>query len=383
MKRSAILKLFIGMAALLAAVSVVVVLATGSFSNVNEAGYVMSASSDVDRALTTGDGGIVKLVSVEKDDTISSTLGNFYLDNGRVGVDITYPLWTRQGAGLRFLTEETWLVSTRVELLRTYESLYLSDGRTYTEDGTQADEDEFIFLVLSNGLHMNAQPAVLHTVLGDYEIPINSILCMEKDGLRWYELHGDTLRYKWANGVMDATISIGDNTYDYADLLAALGLINNAIDSGYPKSGDDKLDEADQLLNGVKNATGERKPGQAENSAANGSDTNLTEADSGKNQDSSKNQNNSASSAAPTGPSGGTNPQKPAKPGTSTDTGETTKPQSPTDPVSPSEPDEPTKPEEPVKPGEPTKPEEPTDPEKPEKPDTPVKPGDPENRTNR
>ena len=39
MKRSAILKLFIGMAALLAAVSVVVVLATGSFSTVNEAGY--------------------------------------------------------------------------------------------------------------------------------------------------------------------------------------------------------------------------------------------------------------------------------------------------------------------------------------------------------
>lgn len=378
MKRSAILKLFIGMAALLAAVSVVVVLATGSFSTVNEAGYVMPASSDVDRALTTGDGGIVKLVSVEKDDTISSTLGNFYLDSGRVGVDITYPLWTRQGAGLRFLTEETWLVSTRVELLRTYESLYLSDGRTYTEDGTQADEDEFIFLMLSNGLHINAQPAVLHTVLGDHEIPINSILCMEKDGLRWYELHGDTLRYKWANGVMDATISIGDNTYDYADLLAALGLINNAIDSGYPKSGDDKLDEADQLLNGVKNATGERKPGQAENSAANGSDTNLTEADSGKNQDSSKNQNNSASSAAPTGPSGGTNPQKPTKPGTSTDTGETTKPQSPTDPVSPSEPDEPTGPEEPVKPDEPTKPEEPTDPEEPEKPDTPVKPGDPE-----
>ena len=126
MKRSAILKLFIGMAALLAAVSVVAVLATGSFSTVNEAGYVMPASSDVDRALTTGDGGIVKLVSVEKDDTISSTLGNFYLDNGRVGVDITYPLWTRQGAGLRFLTGETWLVSTRVELLRTYESLYLA-----------------------------------------------------------------------------------------------------------------------------------------------------------------------------------------------------------------------------------------------------------------
>ena len=89
MKRSAILKLFIGMAALLAAASVVVVLATGSFSTVNEAGYVMPASSDVDKALTAGDGGIVKLVSVEKDDTISSTLGNFYLDNGRVGVDIT------------------------------------------------------------------------------------------------------------------------------------------------------------------------------------------------------------------------------------------------------------------------------------------------------
>ena len=49
MKRSAILKLFIGMAALLAAVSVVVVLATGSFSTVNEAGYVMPASSDVDK----------------------------------------------------------------------------------------------------------------------------------------------------------------------------------------------------------------------------------------------------------------------------------------------------------------------------------------------
>ena len=255
MKKSAMLKLFMGMAALLIAVSVSVVLAAGSFSTVNEDGFVMLADAGVEQALTAGDGKPIQLVQVESEDTISSVLGYFYLDDDRTGIDITYPIWINQGTALRFLTEETWLVSTEVEILRTYEGLYLSGGTTYTEDRIQADPDEFIFLVLPNGLYMNAQPAEVSSVLGDYAIPANSILLMNESSLRWYAVDGGTLRYSDVIGLMEATISIGDNTYDYFSLLKALGLVRDAIDSGYPNDGDEQINDAEEILNEEENTT--------------------------------------------------------------------------------------------------------------------------------
>lgn len=377
MKRSAIIKLFIGIAALLAAVSVAVVLATGSFSAVNEDGFAMPADAGIDRALTAGSGGTVRLVPVGKEDTISSTLGYFYLSDTRTGVSVDYPIWVHQGAGLRFLTEETWLISQDLELLRTYEGLYLSDGTTYTEDRVQADNDEFILLALSNGLYMNAQPAELHTLLEDVEIPINSVLYMDGNGMRWYAPDGGTMRYREVRGVMDATISIGDNTYDYAALLEALGLVNDAMAAGYPNGGYDKLAQADDVLNGTANAAaagrsdgaagdaGSGQTGEKKNSENAGGNTGTGDDDgaSGGNK-----RHNSKEPPVPSEPDA---PEEPDRPDVPTRPDDPERPDNPPTPSQPGEPDQPEKPDDPDKPDDPKDPEGPTDPDDPAGPDTP------------
>ena len=111
-----------------------------------------------------------------------------------------------------------------MDLFRSYDGLYVSDGISYNADMTQADGGEFILLALSSGLYMNVQQAVLETKLGATTIPINSILSLREDGLRWYEQKNGTIAYQENTSVYEATLTIGRHTYDYADLLDALGL---------------------------------------------------------------------------------------------------------------------------------------------------------------
>lgn len=228
----------------------VMLLSTTAIALLGEDGLAVPGSSGVARSLRSGEGETQSLVPVAYEDTVYSTLTGYYVGSGRTAIDRTYPVFINGGAGLRFLDEETWLFSADVELLQTFEGLYLSDGTTYNSDLSQADGEEFILLVLSNGLHMNAQRAVLTNRLGETEIPANSILYFSQEALRWYSLRGQSLVCGEETALFDAAITIGGHTYGYYELLEALGLVHEAI--GKLRENEDAEEEINSIITALE-----------------------------------------------------------------------------------------------------------------------------------
>lgn len=203
---------------------------TTAIALLGEDGLAIAESSGATQSLRSGTGDTLGLVPVNYEDTVYASLTGYYVGKERIAIDKSYPIFINGGAGLRFLDEEVWLFSADVDLLRTFEGMYLNDGTTYHSDMSQADAEEFILLVLSNGLHMNAQKAVLTNRLGSTVIPANSILYFSEEALHWYHLDNQSLLYGEETALFDATLTIGDHTYDYYDLLKAIGVIQEAID---------------------------------------------------------------------------------------------------------------------------------------------------------
>ena len=116
---------------------------------------------------------------------------------------------------------------------------------------TRADDAEFILLALGNGLYMNVQQAVFENRLERAVIPINSILSLREGSIAWFEQNNGTLSYHEVQSVFEAAITIGEHTYNYTDLLDALGLIREVIDhtDSDDKPDPDKLQQAETILN--------------------------------------------------------------------------------------------------------------------------------------
>ena len=247
---------FIAIILLLCCVSAIVLGTTSAFGTMEDEGFAIPADAGIARALTSGGSTPVRLAEVHRDDVIYKSLAGCYVGDKREKIDLTFPLYTNGGTGLRFLDEENWLLTTDVDLFRSYDGLYVSDGISYNADMTQADGGEFILLALSSGLYMNVQQAVLETKLGATTIPINSILSLREDGLRWYEQKNGTIAYQENTSVYEATLTIGQHTYDYADLLDALGLVRGAIqkaDNDHPDA--EQMQQAEAILNKKGNST--------------------------------------------------------------------------------------------------------------------------------
>lgn len=232
-------------------VTVVILGAGSAFCTMEEEGFAVPADAGIAKALAGNGGDPVSLVAVQYDDVIYSSAAGYYVGKDRKKLDITYPLYTNGGTGLRFLNDEHWMITTEADLYQTFEGLYLREGLSYNADKTQADDAEFILLALSNGLYMNAQQAVFSNALGETVIPMGSILSLSESALSWYAQQNGALSYEKEEAVFDAKIRFGTHEYRYIDLLDALGLLRDAIehaDRGEPDP--EKLQEAETILNG-------------------------------------------------------------------------------------------------------------------------------------
>ena len=284
-------KMFVAAVALMAVITAVALNSMDTLAVMAEDGFAVPADSGLSRLLSSGDGPAVSLVDVGYEDVVYSSLSGYFVGEERASIDRSFPIYINSGTGLRFLDEETWLVSAEVDLLRTYEGLYLSDGYTYNSDLGQADAEEFVFLALQNKLFMNAQAATFENRVTTHDIPSNSILAMSDSSIRWYYLDTNALVYAEEESVFDAKLTIGSHTYDYASLLKALDLLEDAIqraENNLPT--DEQTQEIEEILNGGDGnrrdpTQGEVRPGEAAEGVAPGEADSANGAGTGEEQE--------------------------------------------------------------------------------------------------
>ena len=145
-------RMFVAAIVLMAVVTAVAFSSVNALALMAEDGFAVPADAGLSRLLSSGDGSAVSLVDVGYEDVVYSSLNSYYVGEDRSSIDRSFPIYINSGTGLRFLDEEIWLVSAEVDLLRSYEGLYLSDGYTYNSDLGQADAEEFVLLTLQNKL---------------------------------------------------------------------------------------------------------------------------------------------------------------------------------------------------------------------------------------
>ncbi len=218
-----------------------VMLSSSVFAMIGDDGYAVPASSGILQTLSKREGDPVALVPVTHDDTVYKKALGYFVGEDRDEIDVTFPLYVNGGVGLRFLREDNWLITPDVDVYQTFDGLYVNEGVSYNSDMSRADEEEFIFLMLSNGLYMNVQEAVLENRLGTVFIPTNSVIMMTKDAICWMQYNNGTLSLHVEEAVFDAMITIGGVTYDYFDLLKALGLVKEAIEQGEMNRPDEEI----------------------------------------------------------------------------------------------------------------------------------------------
>ena len=101
-------------------VTVVILGAGSAFCTMEEEGFAVPADAGIAKALAGNGGDPVSLVAVQYDDVIYSSAAGYYVGKDRKKLDITYPLYTNGGTGLRFLNDEHWMITTEADLYQTF-----------------------------------------------------------------------------------------------------------------------------------------------------------------------------------------------------------------------------------------------------------------------
>ncbi len=223
-----------------------ILLASEVFETLEEDTLAVAVESQVEEQIQkTGDP--IPLKELFYGDVIYKALMGYFVGEDRIYLDADFPMYINDTAGIRFWADENWLITTQMEVYQSFHSMYLTEGRTYNPDMTQADDAEFILVTLPNGLYMNAQAAVFRGSLGEHAFPANSILLLEAERLRWYIPMDGMLIFGEEEAVFGATITIGGHTYQYADLIEALGKLKGALDDG-KRPDDDDIEDAQDLI---------------------------------------------------------------------------------------------------------------------------------------
>jgi hypothetical protein len=140
----------------------------------------------------------------------------------KVQINDVYPVFTDDGAAVMCLDDKAKLITTDIVRKDTYRDLFLSDGYTFNRDRTRADSEIFILLEMPGEIYLNAMSASVK----DRKIPMNSTMFFSKDSLAYYFLEDGAFRYGRVDGLGEySTIQIGDERYNYYDLLRSLGLL--------------------------------------------------------------------------------------------------------------------------------------------------------------
>lgn len=206
------------------------------------------------------------LVPVTREDEVFTKGNATYIGENKTLVNTFFPMYTNGGSSLKFYDETTVLIANDFTMLRSFNGMSLSDGASYNQDNLQADGEEFILAALSNGLMYVAQNTTVNNNDGELKIPTNSLVDFKENKANFFYFANNKLIFEQVPIYMQSTISIGDNTYKYADFLKLIGKIRDVVEGNNGKGELPQDITIPQAGEGVpnKNGSAEKTPNKGE-----------------------------------------------------------------------------------------------------------------------
>lgn len=199
-------------------------------ARIREGAYVID-SPEIAKNLTRGiepEDPTFALLGVEKGDDVYRRGRTLYVGSERKKVEEAYPFFTNDGNAVMIVQDSAVLIDDSFEEATTYQGMYVSAGLSFNYDKIQADDANYLFLKLNNGLYMNALPIRFDYPGGDSSVRMNSVFYFGKDAVRYYAVRkGDSLEYGEVPTVNMLTVTIGGKTYSYEQFLDLLGIADD------------------------------------------------------------------------------------------------------------------------------------------------------------
>jgi len=167
-----------------------------------------------------------KLTPFSVSDIIYKKSGKYYLGEDKIPVSKAYPLYINNATTTMQLDGSAELVTDDFEFLKSYQGLYIIDGKSFNPDFERAYREEFILQSLSNGLFINTKELTLKgNFFIEKSIPINSIIRFMENEIRYYSISGNKLTLSYIKPLNSTSVVVIDGKhYLYYDFLERLGL---------------------------------------------------------------------------------------------------------------------------------------------------------------
>ena len=218
---------------LLVAIFYVVFLTAKEVSILEQDGKAIVGDVILDTFLSGNEKETVQLASFSAYDSLYENRGRLYLSNNQE-ISATYPLYVNDNLSIVNISSDSKLITTTYQEEGGYPYFTLSDGTLYNYgDGEQASYETYLFLKLSNGLFVNSIPITIETANETVEIPMNSILYIEKDQIQYYSPENDTFTYHQIEALDDTSkVKYKETEITYQELLDNLKI--TSLEEGTP-----------------------------------------------------------------------------------------------------------------------------------------------------
>ena len=217
----------------------------------------------------------VSLAKIEEQGTIFKKLNSYFIGNKeKTEIDLNYPIYINDKNTIYNLNQDITLISKNFEQIAGYPNISITDGKVYNGNSLErADSKEYIFAKTEEGIYINLKEIKIGTTANEYVLPVNSLVVLEKNVIRYYSVSNNILVFNEIKDVdynsqiiikninkVDQNAQKVDNEYSYEELLTHLGIIENAKDTVEKEEIIEEDTSDDKKENNTENETDPNAP---------------------------------------------------------------------------------------------------------------------------
>ena len=193
----------------------------------------------------------LELLKVEEQETIYQKMSNYYVGGDeKKNIDLNYPIYINEKAAILNLSEDTKIITKNYEKIEGYANFMLAEGKLYNaHDLSKADNNEYILVETKEGTYVAVKEIEIETAIGEYTIPVNSIIYFTEGYITYYQIEEDKLIY---NNILeiDGSSKITIETMEeisYEEFLKKIGITEEQIIINQDEETEEEQEEGQEV----------------------------------------------------------------------------------------------------------------------------------------
>ena len=195
----------------------------------------------------------IDLAKIEEQGMIFKKLGTYFAGNKeKTEINLNYPIYINNKNTIYNLNQYITLISKNFEKVAGYPNISITNGKVYNGNNLErTDGKEYIFAKTSEEIYINLKEIKIKTMANEYLLPVNSLIALEKNAIKYYKVQNDILVFgeikdiDYNSQVIIKNIENNDldtnaqniqneqnvsNKYSYEELLTRLEIIKNDVE---------------------------------------------------------------------------------------------------------------------------------------------------------